>query len=201
MRRGQLIFSILALFVVFFLVIGAVGTAIVDGLTNPNRDDDTIPLDETATDDYEESLRTQVAQDPNDAASLALLANYLAQTGQLAEAITWYEKALELKPEDWDVRLDFARSLADGGKRTDAELQFKKVVVAQPENAQAHYYFGELYRNWVPARNDEAAAEYRRTIEVGPDTYVAELASQALIELGYATPQTVSSPAAAEATP
>jgi tetratricopeptide (TPR) repeat protein len=194
MGRAQLAFSILALVVVFSLIAGALGTAIVDGLTNAGLDEDPVTIDENTPDEYEESLRRDVAENPNDAATLALLANYLAQTGRLNEAIEWYEKSLELEPENWDVRLDFARSLADGGKRQDAEFQFKKIVVGQPENAQAHYYFAELYRNWVPPRIPDAVVEYRRTIDVGPGTYVAELAAQALHDLGYATPEANASP-------
>jgi hypothetical protein len=87
--------------------------------------------------------------------------------------------------------------------RTDAEFQFKKITEGQPEDEQAHYYLAELYRNWVPERIPEAVAEYQRTIEVGAGTYVAELAAQALTDLGYATPQPAASPSAAtaEATP
>jgi cytochrome c-type biogenesis protein CcmH/NrfG len=200
MPRAQLVFSLVALFVVFTLIIGALGTAIVDSLTSPGGDDEPITVDDNQPDAYEESLRTQVAANPNDAAALGQLASYLAQSGRLSEAIDFYEKALDLEPENWVLRLDFARSLSEGGKRNDAEFQFKKIVAGQPGDAQAHYYFAELYRNWLPPRNDEAAAEYRRTIEVGPDTYVAQLAAQALTELGYATPVPAASPAV-EATP
>jgi tetratricopeptide (TPR) repeat protein len=203
MSRAQLAFSILALLVVFSLMAGALGTAIVDGLSNGGRNDDAITVAANAPDEYEASLRKNVSDNPNDAAALAQLANYLAQTGQLTEAIDWYEKSLAMEPENWDVRLDFARSLADGGKRTDAEFQYKKIVVGQPGNAQAHYYFAELYRNWLPPRIPDAAAEYRRAIEVGPETYVAELSAQALKELGYATPETAATPqpVTGEATP
>ncbi|HEY7030736.1 MAG TPA: tetratricopeptide repeat protein [Thermomicrobiales bacterium] len=206
MPRAQLVFSLVALLVVVTLVVGALGTAIVDGLTNSGQNQEPATIDPNepdAPDAYETSLRTQVAANPSDAASLALLANTLAQSGRLSEAIDYYEKALELDPENWTLRLDFARSLADGGKRNDAEFQFKKIVAGQPANYEAHYYLAELYRNWLPPRNDEAAAEYRRTIEVGPGTYVAELAAQALKELGYATPEPAASPVSpkTEATP
>jgi cytochrome c-type biogenesis protein CcmH/NrfG len=194
MGRAQLVFSLLALVVVFALVIGAVGTAIVDGLSRPGNTDQPITVEDSEPDPYEASLRTQVAANGNDAAALAQLANYLAQSGRLSEAIGYYEKALDLDPENWDLRLDFARSLAEGGKRNDAEFQFKKIVAGQPGNPQAHYYLAELYRNWLPPRNAEAAAEYQKTIEVGADTYVAELAAQALKELGYATPAPAASP-------
>jgi len=206
MGRAQLVFTLLALFAVFSLVVGAVGTAIVDGLSNPSRDEEPITVDPNEPDQpdtYESSLRTQVAENPNDRDSMAQLASYLAQGGRLSEAIGYYEKALELDPENWDLRLDFARSLAEGGKRNDAEFQFKKIVVGQPGNAQAHYYYAELYRNWLPPRTAEAAAEYQRTIDVGPETYVAQLAAQALKELGYATPGPAASPVSPtmEATP
>lgn len=200
MPRVQLVFSLVALLVVFTLVIGAVGTAVIGNLLNPRQSDQTISVANDQPSAYEESLRTQVAKNPNDSAATAQLANYLAQTGRLNEAIGYYEKALASDPQNWTVRLDFARFLSEGGKRKDAEFQFEEIVAGDPRNAQAHYYFAELYRNWLPPRNDEAAAEYRRTIEVGPSTYVAQLAAQALKELGYATPAAAASPAL-EATP
>jgi cytochrome c-type biogenesis protein CcmH/NrfG len=195
LSRAQFALSILALVVVFSLVVTAVGSAVVDGLSSSGSNDDSNVDANDTTDEYGASLRDDATKHPDDPETLAALANYLAMTGQLTEAIGLYEKALALKPDDWDLRLDFARSLSDGGKRNDAELQFKKVIGAQPTNAQAHYFLAELYRNWVPARNDDAAAEYRRTIEVGPDTYVAEESAQALQELGFATPAPLGTPA------
>lgn len=202
MSRAQFAFAILAILVVFSLIAGAIGTAVVDGLTNSSGDNNDIVIDDNSSVEYENTLRTQVALNPSDAATLAALANYLAQTGRLGEAIDTFEQALALNPSDWVARLDFARSLADGGKRNDAELQFKKVVAGDPNNEQAHYFLAQLYRGWVPPRSEEAAAEYRRTIETGPETFVAEEAAKALQELGYGTPAAASPVAAtAEATP
>jgi uncharacterized protein (TIGR02996 family) len=123
------------------------------------------------------------------------LANYLAQTGNVAEAITWYEKALAVNPNDAVTRLAFADALAGGGKRADAELQYKKVFELQPSNPQAHYGLAELYRNWSPPRTSDAIVEYQKTIEVGPDSYVAELAKQQLEALEPGTPSPIASPA------
>jgi tetratricopeptide (TPR) repeat protein len=204
MNRSQLAFSILALLVVFSLIIGAIGTAIVDGLSGNDNSDDPITVDGTEdseiADEYEAALRTTATDNPNDAAALASLANYLAQNGQLTEAIDWYEKSLTIEPNNWDVRLDFARFLAEGDKRTDAEFQFKKVIEGQPENPQAHYFLAELYRNWLPPRIPEAVTEYILTIQTGSETFVAEQAAQALRDLGYATP-TAASPVAATEEP
>ena len=201
MNRSQLAFSILALLVVFALIVGAVGTAIVDGLSG-NRDTDEPTSvnddDQAIADEYEAALRKAATDDPNDAAALALLASYLAQNGQLTEAIDWYEKSLAIDPNNWDVRLDFARYLADGDKRTDAEFQFKKIIEGQPGNPQAHFFLAELYRNWLPARTAEAVAEYVRTMETGSGSFVAEQAAQALRDLGFATPTAATPEAATE---
>ncbi|GIW03534.1 MAG: hypothetical protein KatS3mg059_0154 [Thermomicrobiales bacterium] len=200
LNRAQLAFAMLALLTVCSLLAAAVGTVVVDELTNP-RDNDTITLDQSQTDEVEAEFRRAVEANPTDASAAAALANYLANTGRLTEAIGWYERALRLDPGNMEIRLDFARALAEGDKRKDAELQFQKVLAAQPENAQAHYDLAELYRHWVPPRIDDAVAEYRLTMQTGPDTLVAELAAKALQELGYATPGPGTPTPIPEATP
>ncbi len=200
LSRAQLAFSLLALLTVCSLVAAAVGTVIVDEITNP-RKDDTFVLNESEPDEVEASLRRDAEEHPSDATAAAALANYLSNTGRLAEAIGWYERALRLDPGNMSIRLDFARALAEGDKRKDAELQFQKVLAAQPGNAQAHYDLAELYRYWAPPRIEDAVAEYWLTIQTGPGTLVAELAAKALQELRYATPQAGTPSAHAEATP
>lgn len=204
MNRSQLAFSILAVLVVFSLIIGAVGTAIVDGLSGNDNSDDPITIDGTEdtgiADEYEAALRKSATDNPNDAAALASLANYLAQNGQLTEAIDWFERSLTIDPDQWDVRLTFGQYLAESEKRTDAEFQFKKVIEGQPENERAHYFLAELYRNWLPPRIAEAVTEYIATIQTGSGTFVAEQAAQALRDLGYATPTAASPVAATEDT-
>lgn len=200
LNRAQLAFSVLALLTVCSLLAAAVGTVVVDELTNP-RDNDTITFDQSQENEFETDLRSTAEANPSDASAAAALANYLANTGRLTEAIGWYERALRLDPGNMEIRLDFARALAEGDKRKDAELQFQKVLAAQPGNAQAHYDLAELYRHWVPPRIDDAVAEYRLTIQTGPDTYVAELAAKALQELGYATPGAGTPTPYVEATP
>jgi tetratricopeptide (TPR) repeat protein len=184
----------LALFTVFFLVTAGIGTAIVDQLTQGGGGDDQEVVD-TSQSEIEKEFRDKAAANPNDPEALKALANYLAQTNNLAEAITWYEKALNLNPNDAVTRLAFADALAGGGKRADAELQYKKVFEIQPSNPQAHFGLAELYRDWSPPRTADAIGEYQKTIEVGPDSYVAELAKQQLATLASGTPSPEASPA------
>jgi cytochrome c-type biogenesis protein CcmH/NrfG len=135
-------------------------------------------------------LRATVAANPDDVDAVLLLANVLGNSGHLNEAITYYEKAAELAPDDASVRLDFARALADGDLQRDAELQFRKVLELEPENQAALYYLAELYMEWKPKRQEEAEELYRRSIEADPGTF---LASQAKDRLASIAPTPVAS--------
>jgi hypothetical protein len=77
------------------------------------------------------------------------------------------------------------------------------VITLQPNNPQAHYGLGELYEQWSPPRTEDAIDEYQSTIDVGGDSYVAELAAQKLATLMPGTPSPAANPATpeSEATP
>jgi tetratricopeptide (TPR) repeat protein len=196
LRKPEMIFALLALLVVCSLIAAALGSVVVDQLTKGSGDDqETVS---TKKDETEKSFRDAAAANPDDPDALKALANYLSQTGNLAEAITWYEKALTKNPNDAVTRLAFADALAGGSKRADAEIQYKKVFEIQPSNPQAHFGLAELYRGWSPPRTNDAIVEYNKTIEVGPDSYVAELAAQMLATLTAGTPSPIASPATPE---
>lgn len=199
LRRPETIFAILALLVVCSLVVTLVGTSLVDVFTEAN-EDDPIEFSDGDRDEFEQSLRDEVAANPDDPNALKNLASYLSNIGKLEEAIEYYERALAINPSDATLRLAFADALANGGKRPDAELQYRKAIEVQPNNPLAHYGLAELYRMWSPPRLEEAILEYQETINVGADSYVAELAARQLATLSYGTPSPIASPEL-EATP
>jgi cytochrome c-type biogenesis protein CcmH/NrfG len=192
----------MAMLMVCSLVAGFVGPAVIDAIVNADSSQST---DQPASTDegakLEASLRKDVKDHPDDPQAISNLATYLANTGKSAEAIGWYEKALALTPDDMDLRLVFARTLADDHKPGDAELQFQKVIAADPHNPQAHYYLAELYRAWDPPRRADAIKEYQNVIAVGPDTYVADQSREQLIALGAATPAATPNASGTPATP
>ncbi len=195
MSRAELMVTIVGLVVIcFMLLLGLSGVAFNGNNGGANGTADAAYS--STSGDLEHSLETKVAQNPRDTVSMALLANTLANDGNLEAAIGWYQKVLDLNPNDWKTRLDFAESLANGQMRPDAELQFQKVITAQPNNPDAHYYLGELYRTWQPPRLDDAAREYDTVIKVAPTSFLAERAKQQLQSIGRATPS-----AATPATP
>lgn len=191
----QLLFVILASLIVCSLVGVTVGTVVVD-YVEQSRVGDTAqenPADPNA--DLAADLRATVETNPDNTRDVLLFANLLANTGQLSEAIDWYERVLAAEPDNVDARLDFARSLADGGLAADAELQFQQVIQRAPRNQQAHYYLGELYRFWEPPRTAEAIREYQTVIELDETTFIGQRSREVVQTLGAATPSPVARPA------
>lgn len=198
-NRSHLLFTILGGFVAFALIASIVGPPLVDYLTSPSDGSSDTSPDVGNDDPNEAEYRKQLAENPDDPEVLAALAGYLGQIGRVGEAIPYFEQALTLAPEDWGIRLDFADALARGDKRADAELQYQKVLAAEPNNVIAHYNLARLYEAWVPPRTQDAIAEYQTVVAIGEGSYVRELAQQALISLGAASPAAgspVPSPAA-----
>ena len=132
--------------------------------------------------------QTVVAQDPDDVDQVVLLANLLANTGRMPEAMDWYERALELAPEDNSIRLDFARSLQANAMPTDAEAQFLQVLENDPDSISGHYYLAKLYMDWKPQRRDEAQQHYQRVLDINPNSFLAEQARLELESINRSTP-------------
>ncbi len=136
----------------------------------------------------ERALRATAEAHSDDPAALMGLASYLANTGSLSEAISYYERAVSLDPNNVSYRIDFARSLAGGGLDGDAEFQFERALEIDPENPQAHFYLAELYYNADPRRVNDALDHYELTIEFGPETFVAEQAAERIAALTGGSP-------------
>ncbi len=195
MGRAQAAFMIVSVLMVCVIVGGTLLTVIIDAVQSSDDDADPEEFNASARDDFVDSLRATVEANPNDAAAMGLLANVLAQDGRIDEAIDWYERSLGIDPTSVQIRLSFALSLADAGKPVDAEVQYRKIIEADPAQAEAWYYLGELYRTWAPPRLDDAVDAYLTVLTLAPGSVIADRANEALAELGIGTP--TASPAAA----
>jgi tetratricopeptide (TPR) repeat protein len=192
-NRNQRIYAILGVVVAISLIVTIVGPPLVDYLTRQD-DDPEVVVDEDSVDPNQTAYLDQIDADPNNYQAMVGLGNYLAQTGKIDEAIVWYERSFDIAPDDWQNRLSFARDLADGEKRADAELQFKKVLAACPGSLQTYFSLGQLYARWVPvARTDEAAQAFNYVVTYGGDSFLVELSQEELSQLGFASPTTGSS--------
>ena len=196
-RRSSMLFAFMGVSIVCLLVGGVVLTIVVDVWSSRDTSGQQTPIP-TDT-ELERVLQATALANPDDADAQIAWANVLSNTGRIDESVPFYEAAVALRPNDWTLRQAFGIALMDGGKLADAELQFDRIVDGDRANPQGWFYLAEVYRRWTPPRLDEAIYAYEQAIATGPETFVAELATQALVNLGAATP--VASPVALLATP
>ena len=188
--------AIFALIVVCSLVASGIGAALFD------RSPDDAPPEkavESEGEEFERSLRDAIASNPNDTEAMVSLANLLSTLGEQTEAVDWYERALAIHPNDVGIRLAFAASLVQFGKLADAEVQYLNVLAMERENAEAHFYLAELYRQWQPPRHGDAALHFRQVIELAPDSYLGQRAEEEMMRLGGVEGTAAASPGVARA--
>ena len=65
--------------------------------------------------------------------------------GQAAEAVTFYRRALEQRPEDLDLKLSLAGALVVAGQTEEAEPLLREIRTARENSATAEYYTGRMY--------------------------------------------------------
>lgn len=82
------------------------------------------------------------AQNPTDPTVLNDLANLLVVSGRLEEAEPQYVRALELAPEDVEIRFNYAVLLQQEGRDDEAEIQLRKILELDPGHAWALYQLG-----------------------------------------------------------
>ncbi len=80
---------------------------------------------------------------PGEAHPRFLLATALERGGKLDDAITEYQTAEKLDPENFDTRLALGFALLRAKRPADAEPEFRAAVSLQPGSAQAHLGLGQ----------------------------------------------------------
>ena len=91
----------------------------------------------------------------------------LAGGGNLAEALTHFQKALEIKPEYAEAHLNLGMALVNGGRTGEAIAHYQKALEIKPEYAEAHFNLGNVY--FAQARPEAAMAEYLAALRIKPD--------------------------------
>jgi tetratricopeptide (TPR) repeat protein len=130
-------------------------------------------------------LQKALALEPESAAFHSNLGTAYYQTKRLDEAITQYQKALEIDPDFAEaavVRNDLGLCLLQKGRVNEAITHFQKVLEIKPDYAEAHNNLGRSL--FQAGRVNEAAAHFQRALQIKPDY------AEAHNNLGYALHQT-----------
>lgn len=130
--------------------------------------------------DEEARLRQRLAEHPQDVGAMLALADLLSNTGRGLEAVSLYEQAVHLRPDDPAIRLAFGRTLLLYGYYADAEVQLQRAHDLDPADPAPLYFLAQLYESRTPPEPERARALYQAVVQSAPDSPYARLASQRL---------------------
>ncbi|HET6277536.1 MAG TPA: tetratricopeptide repeat protein [Candidatus Polarisedimenticolia bacterium] len=109
------------------------------------------------------ALKAALEQDPADLPALVRLANLNHDSGQFAEAVELYARALQVRPEDVNVRTDMAICLRELGRVEDAIAEFRVSLTHDPQHWQTWLNLGIV--SLFDRQDVETAAEAFAQVE------------------------------------
>jgi tetratricopeptide (TPR) repeat protein len=107
-----------------------------------------------------------LAQNPSCWLAHGNLGVVLANAGRTDEAISHYQKAIELHPDFAKAHGNLGNALIVLGRRDEAMVHYQKALQLDPSDATVHLHFGNLLMQLD--RADEALAHYQKAAELQP---------------------------------
>lgn len=113
------------------------------------------------------ALEEEARKHPDSATTWAEIGNLRFDAGQVREAIAAYERSLALAPGNADVLTDLGIMYRENGAPEKAVDCFRRALAVNPRHENALFNEGVVLRTDL-GRTDEAAAAWRRLLEVNP---------------------------------
>ena len=95
------------------------------------------------------------------------MCNPTSLQGKLEEAVSSYEHALDLKPDNTQTHLNLGSAYMAQGKFEEAVINYNRVLDLKPDNAQALLNLGSAYM--AQDKFEEAIKYYKRSLLIKPD--------------------------------
>ena len=115
-----------------------------------------------ALDGFEKAIK----RDPRAFEPVLSRARVAKTSGDLGLAYVQYQRALELEPQSWELKVEFAPVLLDLGKAEEAVPLLESVVADRPTTDSAWVFLGDARR--ILGDFDGAREAYDRAIEIAP---------------------------------
>jgi len=116
--------------------------------------------------DIETLWRTTLARNPKASLAHENLGVLLDVRGEVDEAITHFQKALECRPGFGELQNDLGVAYLQKDKISEAIEQFQIALEHQPNLEKAHYNLGKAFLE--TGQVDEAIAHFQRAVEILP---------------------------------
>lgn len=124
-------------------------------------------------------LKEILRNEPNNLPALVTIGNYYFDRKQYSKAITYYQKALDIQPENNNVRTDMAIALFNLGRVDDALNQLEIAIKNDPKHALAH--FNRAIILWQGKGNlKEAKKEFENYLKLEPQGKLSQEAKAAI---------------------
>ena len=135
---------------------------------------------------YEQAL--PLAKGKNVPIVLAKLADSYQKAGQNDQAVSTYQKAIQLSPDDPSLHNNLGSVYAQMNKMAEAQTEFETAAKLDPPNA-ARYYFNVGAILYNAGKMDDAVTAFKKVIEIDPKNAEAYyLEGQALMGKATMTP-------------
>ena len=131
-------------------------------------------------------LEEALKNDPKSFEALRELGNIRYDERNFEEAVALYGRALEVHPDDIDVRSDRGGALLQGGRPDDAIAELKTVLSKDPTHPQALYVLGVALLNGKDDRAGALAA-WNKLVQSHPELPELSIVKQQIKQLEEST--------------
>jgi tetratricopeptide (TPR) repeat protein len=129
-----------------------------------------------------QEAQARLLQEPDNPAVIVTAANLFFDTGDYDQAVTLYRRALEIIPDDPEVRTDLGTALSRLGRGPEAIDEFLAVLEKKPGFTTAKFNLGVVYTQLHDIAN--ARTWFERTVRDDPGSSLAFQAQAQLDSLG-----------------
>jgi tetratricopeptide (TPR) repeat protein len=119
--------------------------------------------------------------EPEDTRVFSIGGTACLTTEQYNKAVKYFERQVELSPEDPSAHSNLADGLLQAGRVADAEEACRKALELDPNSPTAIFILGQVHREQDD--EDEAIRYYEQFLEIVPEGEQAEQAREAIQEL------------------
>lgn len=126
-------------------------------------------------------LENAVNENPSDTVALRKYADYLTASHKMNEAISYYDKILEINPKRADIRFSLAIIYFNKQDFAMCQEENEKVLEFEPKNQMALYNLGAIA---ATKGNKDIAKEYwNKVISIDSNSETSTLARESLSKL------------------